>query len=74
MLLLDRVFRCSKFEQLQVCFKVDFVSLLAVEGNWLAVSRVILRTLDEWKCSRWLEKVILWSRLCLAKDESRYHR
>ena len=28
------------------CCKVDFVSLLAVEGNCLAVSRVILRTLD----------------------------
>ena len=25
-------------------------------------------------CFRCLEKVILWSRLCLAKDEFRYHR
>ena len=25
-------------------------------------------------CFRWLEKVILWSRLCLAKDKFRYHR
>ena len=47
---------------------------LAVEENCLAVSRVILRTLDEWKCFRYLEKVILWSRLCLAKDEFKYHR
>ena len=39
-----------------------FVSLLTVEGNCLAVSRVILRTLDEWKCFRCLEEVILWSR------------
>ena len=48
------------------------MSLLAVKGNCLAVSRVILRTLDEWKCFRCLEKVILWSRL--AKDEFGYHR
>ena len=58
-LLLDRVFRCQKFEQLQVCWKMDFVSSLAVERNCLAVSRVIMRTLDEWKCFRCLEKVIL---------------
>ena len=25
-------------------------------------------------CFRCMEKVILWSRLCLAKDEFRYHR
>ena len=42
------------------------MSLLAFKGNCLAVSRVILRTMDEWKCFRWLEKVNLWSRLCLA--------
>ena len=35
----------------------------------LAVLRVILRTLDELKFFRCLEKVILWSRLCLVKDE-----
>ena len=58
-LLLDRVFRCQNFEQLQVCWKMDFVSSLAVERNCLAVSRVIMRTLDEWKCFRCLEKVIL---------------
>ena len=58
-LLLDRVFWCQKFEQLQVCWKIDFVSSLAVERNCLAVSRVIMRTLDEWKCFRCLEKVIL---------------
>ena len=58
-LLLDRVFRCQKFEQLQVCWKIDFVSSLAVERNCLAVSRVIMRTLDEWKYFRCLEKVIL---------------
>ena len=57
-----------------MCCKVGFVSFLAVEENCLAVSRVILRTLDEWKCFRYLEKVILWSRLCLAKDEFKYHR
>ena len=73
-LLLDRVLRCKKFEQLQVYSKVDFMSLLAVEENGSAVLRVILRTLDEWKCFRFLEKVILRSRLCLAKDEFRYHR
>ena len=56
-----------------VCCKVDFVSLLAVEGNCLAVSGVILRTLEEWKCFRCLGRVIFWSRLCLAKDEFRYH-
>ena len=50
------------------------MSLLTVEGIFLAVSRVILRTLDEWKCFRCLERVILWSRLGLAKDEFRYHR
>ena len=55
------------------CCKVDFVSLLAVEGNCLAVSRVILRTLDKWKCFQCLEKVILWIHLCLAKGEFRYH-
>ena len=59
MLLLDRVFRCQKFEQLQVCWKIDFASSLAVERNCLAVSRVIMRTLDEWKYFRCLEKVIL---------------
>ena len=58
-LLLDRVFLCQKFEQLQVCWKMDFVSSLAVERNCLAISRVIMRTLDEWKCFRCLEKVIL---------------
>ena len=58
-LLLDRVFRCQKFERLQVCWKMDFVSSLTVERNCLAVSRVIMRTLDEWKCFRCLEKVIL---------------
>ena len=61
-------------EQLQVCCKVDFVSLLAVERNYLAVSRVILRTLNEWKCFRCLEKADLWSRSCLAKVEFRYYR
>ena len=40
------------------------MSLLAVGGNCLAVSWVIMRTLDEWKCFRCLEKVILWNRLC----------
>ena len=35
-------------------------------GKCLAVSSVILRTLDECKCFRCLGKVILWSRLCLA--------
>ena len=35
----------------------------------LAVLRVILRTLDELKCFRCLEKAILWSRLCLVEDE-----
>ena len=50
------------------------MSLLTVEGIFLALSRVILRTLDEWKCFRCLERVILWSRLSLAKDEFRYHR
>ena len=58
-LLLDRVFRCQKFERLQVRWKMDFVSSLTVERNCLAVSRVIMRTLDEWKCFRCLEKVIL---------------
>ena len=58
-LLLDRVFRCQKFERLQVCWKMDFLSSLTVERNCLAVSRVIMRTLDEWKCFRCLEKVIL---------------
>ena len=58
-LLLDRVFRCQKFERLQVCWKIDFVTSLTVERNCLAVSRVIMRTLDEWKCFRCLEKVIL---------------
>ena len=58
-LLLDRVFRCQKFERLQVRWKMDFVSSLTVERNFLAVSRVIMRTLDEWKCFRCLEKVIL---------------
>ena len=47
---------------------------LTVEAIFLAVSRVILRTLDEWKYFRCLERVILWSRLGLAKDEFRYHR
>ena len=40
----NRVFRCEKFEQLQVCCKVDFVSLFAVEGNCLAVSSVIFNS------------------------------
>ena len=38
------------------------MSLLTVEGIFLAILRVILRTLDEWKCFRCLERVILWSR------------
>ena len=48
------------------------MSLLTVEGIFLAVSRVILRTMDECKCFRCLERVILWSRWGLAKDEFRY--
>ena len=40
----------SGLSMLEVCCNVDFVSLLAVEGNFLAVSRVLLRTLDECKC------------------------
>ena len=38
------------------------MSLLTVEGIFLAVSRVILRTMDECKCFRCLERVILLSR------------
>ena len=45
-----------------MCCKVDFVSLLAVEENCLAVFRVILRTLDEWM----LGESNLLGRLCLA--------
>ena len=48
------------------------MSLLTVEGIFLAVSRVILRTMDECKFFRCLERVILWSRWGLAKDEFRY--
>ena len=37
------------------------MSLLTVEGIFLAVSRVILRTLDEWKCFRCLESDLVES-------------
>ena len=59
--------------RVKICI-FDFVLLLAVEGNCLPVLRVVLRTLDEWKCFRCLEEVILWSRLCLAMDQFRFHR
>ena len=57
----------SGLSMLEVCCNVDFVSLLAVEGNFLAVSRVLLRTLDECKCfdawRKWSCRVVyVWPR------------
>ena len=57
----------SGLSMLEVCCKVDFKSLLAVEGNFLAVSRVLLRTLDECKCfdawRKWSCRVVyVWPR------------
>ena len=68
----------SGLSMLEVCCKVDFVSLLAVEGNFFGCFEGTFENTGRMQMFWCLEKVILSSRLAKAKakakDEFRYHR
>ena len=85
--LLEVLMNCTKHFDLSISLTASYVTIFMICGVCrLYFSGLVcsVPSLDECLikinygrfcvCFRCLEKVILWSRLCLAKDEFRYHR